>query len=314
MAETVRCASSRAAPQGRAEAESQAEGKVRTVRRVTYAGILVNVLIAAAKAAAGVMSSSQALVADAVHSVSDLVTDLVVVFSVRYWVAPADEDHPYGHGKIEALVTLVISAALVLAAWELARGAVASLVRGGSGAAPGAAALAVAFGSVVLKELVFVATRAAARRARSTALEANAWHHRSDALSSIPVAAAVAVVWMFPSLWWVDPAGAIVVSAFILHVAWRLAGPALQELTDAQIGSKAEAVAAVAAAVAGVKGVHKPRARRYGSSFQVDLHVQVDGALSVAEGHAIGHAVKEAVVGAGLDVDDVVVHVEPSVA
>ncbi len=288
-----------------------AERKIRMVRRVTLAGILANVLIAAAKAVAGVMSSSQALVADAVHSASDLVTDLVVVFSVRYWVAPADEDHPYGHGKIEALVTLVISAALVFAAWELARNAVMSLVRGNSDATPGVVALAVALGSVVLKEMVFVATRAVARRVKSTALEANAWHHRSDALSSIPVAAAVAVVWFFPALWWVDAVGALVVSAFVLHVAWKLAKPALQELTDAQIGSKADAVAAVALGVAGVKGVHKPRARRYGSSFQADMHIQVDGGLSVAEGHAIGHAVKEAVVNAGLDVDDIVVHVEP---
>jgi len=199
----------------------------------------------------------------------------------------------------------------VFAAWELARNAVVSLARGGSGATPGALALAVALGSIVLKEIVFVMTRSVARRVRSTALEANAWHHRSDALSSVPVAAAVSVVWVFPSLWWVDAVGALVVSAFVLHVSWKLARPSFQELTDAQIGSKAEAVAAVAMRVEGVKGVHKPRARRYGSSFQADIHVQVDRSLSVAEGHDIGHAVKEAVVGAGIDVDDVVVHVEP---
>jgi len=288
-----------------------AEEKVRTVRRITFAGIAVNVAIAAAKAIAGVLCSSQALVADAVHSVSDLVTDLAMVFSVRYWTAPADEDHPYGHGKIEALVTLLIAGALVFAAWELARGAVGTLLRGRVDSRPGAVALAVAIGSIVLKEILFVATRSVARKAKSTALEANAWHHRSDALSSIPVAAAVAVVWVFPSLWWADAAGALVVSAFVACVAWTLAKPALQELTDAQIGSKAAAVAAVAIGVPGVKGVHKPRARRYGSMFQADLHVQVDESLSVAEGHDIGHAVKEAVVGAGLDVDDVVVHVEP---
>ena len=284
---------------------------VRTVQFVTAVGMLLNLVLVFAKAAGGLFFYSQALFADAVHSLSDLVTDLVVVFSVRCWAAPADEDHPYGHGKIEALVTLVISAALVFAAWELASNAVMSLVRGNSDATPGVVALAVALGSVVLKEIVFVATRAVARRVKSTALEANAWHHRSDALSSIPVAVAVAVVWFFPSLWWVDAVGALVVSAFVLHVAWKLAKPALQELTDAQIGSKADAGAAVALGVAGVKGVHKPRARRYGSSFQADIHIQVDGGLSVAEGHAIGHAVKEAVVNAGLDVDDIVVHVEP---
>jgi len=285
--------------------------KIRLVRRITFIGMLVNVVIAAAKAVAGFLFSSQALVADAVHSASDLLTDVAVVFGVRYWVAPADADHPYGHGKIEAFVTLLISAALVLAAWELARNAVVSLLHGDPGARPGVAALAVAVGSIVLKEALFVATRSVARRAKSTALEANAWHHRSDALSSIPVAAAVAVVWLFPSLWWADAAGALLVSVFIVHVSWGLAKPALQELTDAQMDSKAEAVAMVAAKVPGVKGVHKSRARRYGGSFQADIHVEVDAALSVAEGHDIGHAVNEAVVNAGLDVDDVVVHVEP---
>ena len=288
------------------------EERVRLVRRVTFLGVAVNLAIAAAKAVAGFMFSSQALVADAVHSASDLVTDLALVFSVRYWVAPADEDHPYGHGKIEALVTLFISVALAFAAWELARNAVVSLLRGGGDSSPGAFALSVAVASIVLKEGLFVVTRAAARRAKSTALEANAWHHRSDALSSVPVVAAIAVAWFFPSLWWADAAGALVVSAFVAHVAWKLARPALQVMTDAQIEDKADAVAAAAAAVPGVRSVHKARARRYGSMFQADIHIQVDDSLSVAEGHDIGHAVKRAVVGAGLDVEDVVVHVEPT--
>ena len=293
-------------------AKAGGEGEIRQIRRVTYAGMAVNVAIAAAKAVAGVVFSSHALVADAVHSASDLVTDLAVVFGVRYWVAPADENHPYGHGKIEAFVTLFISIALVLVAWELGADAVRVLWRCERGHAPGWPALAVALAGIALKEWLFVWTRSVARRIKSTALEANAWHHRSDALSSIPVAAAVALGWLFPSLWWMDSAGALAVSAFVVYVAWTLARPALQELTDAEIGSKAAEVAATAAAVPGVRSVHKARARRYGGSYQADIHVQVDRSLSVAEGHDIGHAVKEAVVGAGIDVDDVVVHVEPT--
>lgn len=281
------------------------------VRRVTFAGMAVNIAIAVAKAAAGLAFSSRALVADAVHSASDLVTDLAVVLGVRYWVAPADECHPYGHGKIEALVTVFISAALALVAWGLGADAVRALAACERRPPPGVAAFAVALAGIVLKEMLFLWTRAVARRIGSTALEANAWHHRSDALSSIPVAAAVALGWLIPQLWWLDAAGALAVAAFVLAVAWRLARPALQELTDADVGSKAAAVAAVAAAVPGVRGVHKARARRYGGSFQADLHIQVDGGLSVAEGHAIGHAVKDAVTSAGLDVDDAVVHVEP---
>lgn len=288
-----------------------ADGKVRLIRKAAIVGMLVNVAIAAAKAVCGVVFSSRALVADAVHSASDLVTDLAVVVGARYWAAPADEDHPYGHGKIEAFVTLAIAGMLAIVALELARDAVFSLAKREGGVSSGAPALAAAIGGIVSKELLFVWTRSTARRVKSTALEANAWHHRSDALSSIPVAVAVAVAWFFPSLGWIDSAGALVVSVFVAYVAWNLARPAWQELTDAQIDSKADAVAAVAAAVPGVKSVHKPRARRYGGSFQADIHVQVDAGLSVGEGHDIGHAVKKAVVGAGLDVDDVVVHIEP---
>lgn len=293
------------------DASAEAD-KVRQVRRVTLVGMAVNILAAIAKAVVGMIFSSHALVADAVHSASDMVTDLAVIFGVRYWVAPADEDHPYGHGKIEALVTFFISIALAMVAWKLADGAIRSLRRGEHDASPGIVALVVAVAGIVLKEWLFVWTRSVARRVKSPALEANAWHHRSDALSSVPVAIAVALAWLVPSLWWLDAAGALVVSVFIAYVAWTLAKPALQELTDADIGSKAQAVAAVAAGVAGVKSVHKARARRYGGCFQADIHIQVDGALSVAEGHDIGHAVKEAVVGAEMDVDDVVVHIEPA--
>ncbi len=286
--------------------------KIRQVRGVTLAGMAVNVGIAAAKAVAGWMCSSQALVADAVHSLSDLVTDAAVVLGVKFWVAPADDEHPYGHGKIEALVTLFIALALAVVAYELGAAAVRRLAEGTDAARPDFAACAVAVASIVLKELLFRWTRRVARRVKSTALEANAWHHRSDALSSVPVAAAVAAAWLVPSLAWADSAGAILVAAFILRVSWQLSKPALQELVDADIDSKAAAVVAVAARVPGVRGVHKARARRYGGFFQVDLHVQVDPTLSVAEGHDIGHAVKEAVCSAGLDVNDAVVHVEPA--
>ena len=288
--------------------------KICQVRRVTVAGMAVNVCLAAAKAAAGWACSSHALVADAVHSLSDLVTDIAVALGVRFWVAPADDAHPYGHGKIEALVTLFISLALAFVACELGWAAAVRLMAKRVASRPGLAACAVAVASVVLKELIFRWTRRVARRVKSPALEANAWHHRSDELSSAPVAVAVAASWLMPSLAWADSAGALLVAAFILHVSWQLAKPALQELVDADIDDKAAAVVSVAEKVPGVHGVHKARARRYGGSFQVDLHVQVDPSLSVAEGHDIGHAVKEAVCGAGLDVNDAVVHVEPDAA
>lgn len=290
--------------------DERTEKVIHAVRRVTVAGMLVNVLIAALKGFGGVVWSSQALIADAVHSVSDLVTDLAVILGVRYWVAPADEEHPYGHGKIQALVTLFIAIALALVAWELGWHAVRTLLDHAS-QTPGRIASICALVSVVAKEALYHWTKAVARQVKSPALEANAWHHRSDAISSIPVAVAVVIAHVWPSLAWLDSAGAILVAFFILYVAWEIAHPALQELVDAGINDKSAQVAAVAAKVPGVVSVHRARARRYGGAFQADLHVQVDSSLSIATAHALGHDVKNAIIAAGIDVSDAVIHVEP---
>lgn len=287
------------------------EREIREIRRVTCAGMAVNIALAAAKAAAGVFCSSQALVADAVHSLSDLATDIAVVLGVKYWAAPADDDHPYGHGKIEALVTLFIALALAVVAFELGSHAVQALMRWDL-ATPGLPALWVAIASIVSKELLFRWTRRTARAFSSPALEANAWHHRSDALSSIPVAVAVAVAHVVKNAAWLDPAASILVSVFILHVAWEIMRPALEELVDADIGKKSEEVAAAAKKVEGVVDVHKVRTRRYGAAFAADLHIHVDPSCSIVKGHAIGHAVKDALTHSGIGVTDAIVHVEPA--
>ena len=283
---------------------------VAKVRRVTYAGMAVNISIAVLKGAAGIVFSSRALFADAVHSLSDLMTDIAVILGVRYWTAPADDEHPYGHGKIEALVALFIAIAIVVVAYSLGAQAVKAIVAGRS-SVPGLPAFFFALVSVFSKEWLFRWTRHVAREVKSPALEANAWHHRSDALSSIPVAVAVAVAHFCPALVWLDAAGAILVSLFVLRVAWTIAYPALQELVDAEIDDKSTAVAALARKVPGVVEVHKVRARRYGGAFAADLHVHVKADLSVAEGHAIGHAVSDTLLASDLGVTDAVVHVEP---
>ena len=289
---------------------TEASATIRQVRRITYIGMALNLALAGLKAAAGFFGASQALVADALHSLSDLVTDLAVVFGVKYWEAPADEEHPYGHGKIQALVTLFIALTLLGVAWELGVRAVAAF-RAGPAAPPARAAFLLALAAVAAKELLYRGTVRVARRIKSPALEANAWHHRSDALSSIPVALAVALAHFFPSLWWADAAGAFTVAVFIAFLAWDLSRPAFQELTDAQIDAKSTDVARVARAVPGVRSVHCCRARRYGGAFQADLHVQVDPSLSVVEAHGLGHRVKDAILAAGIDVVDAVIHVEP---
>ena len=289
---------------------SQESNMIGKVRRVAYAGMAVNVAVAALKGFAGLAFASQALIADAVHSLSDLLTDVSVVLGVRYWTAPADEDHPYGHGKIEALVTLFIAIALAVVAYGLGSHAVKSFLAG-EASVPGLPALYCALVSIFAKEWMFRCTRRVARSVNSQALEANAWHHRSDAISSVPVAVAVAAAHFLPCLAWMDAAGALVVSLFIVRVAWKIANPALQELVDADIDDKAGEVAGIARTVPGVVAVHKVRVRRYGGALAADLHVHVDGRLSVAEGHAIGHAVSDALTASGVGVTDAVVHIEP---
>jgi len=281
------------------------------VRRVTVVGMVLNIVLAALKGVVGVLFKSQALVADAVHSFSDLVTDIAVLLGVRYWSAPADEEHPYGHGKIEALVSLFIAAALVLVAYELGSSAVESLLRG-QAEVPGLPAFFLALASVASKEWLFRWTRSVARTVRSPALEANAWHHRSDAFSSLPVAVSVALAHFIPALVWVDAIGAVLLAFFVLYAAWEIGKPSVQELIDAGIDDKAAAISAVAVKVAGVRDVHKVRARRYGGSFSADLHIHVDPHLTVTEGHDIGHAVHDALIASDLDIADVVVHVEPA--
>lgn len=284
--------------------------EIHAVRHVTYAGMIVNVLIAGIKGLGGVLFSSQALVADAVHSFSDLLTDVAVVWGVRYWVAPPDAEHPYGHGKIQALVTLFIALALTLVAWELASHAVLSWVHQ-TLKVPTLPAFFCALVSVVAKEGLYQWTHRVARAVHSPALEANAWHHRSDALSSIPVALTVVGAYFLPSLVWLDAVGALLVAVFIVHVAWEIAHPALQELVDAGIDDKSAQVAEVAQQVKGVLAVHCARARRYGGAFQADLHVQVPATLSLMQAHTIGHDVKRALLDAPLDISDAVIHVEP---
>ena len=300
----------------RKDSENEADrlAELKAVRQVTLGGMAVNVALSALKAASGWLAGSQALLADAVHSASDLVTDFAVLLGVRYWTAPADEEHPYGHGKIQAVVAAAIGLALAAVAIGIGRSAVLQLIAAADGAessAPAAFAFWIAVVSLVAKEAIFRWTRAVARMFRSSALEANAWHHRSDAISSIPVALALAISYFAPSLAWVDALGALVVAVFILKAAWDVMRSAIEELADAEMPGKSAEVARIAVGVKGVSGCHRVRTRRYGGVFQADLHIQVAGTLSVVEGHAIGHAVRDAIRDAGIGVVDAVVHVEP---
>ena len=284
---------------------------IRTVQFVTAVGMFLNVVLVFAKAAGGLFFHSQALLADAVHSMSDLVTDLAVIFGVKYWSAPPDRSHPYGHGRIETLVSAFIGIALAAVAFGLASDAVRTL-RHGSEHGPAGFAFVIAVFSVMSKEVLFRWTRAKAREVCSKAMEANAWHHRSDAISSVPAAAAIALAYFFPKLSFIDPVGAIVVSVFILHSAWKIIQPTLQELSEAGVSKEDQAkIYRMATSLPGVIGAHALRTRNAGSSIWADIHIIVDPDMTVREGHNLSHQVRDLLVNSDLNIVDVVVHLEP---
>jgi cation diffusion facilitator family transporter len=284
---------------------------VAEVRRITWIGLVGNIAVSALKFVVGIIGASQAVIADAVHSLSDMTTDIAILLGVRYWSNPADEDHPYGHGRIETIVTLAVGIVLAVIAFGIGYNAI-STVRVEHIRQPKWIAFIGAMASIVVKEILYHWTVAVGKRARSTAVIANAWHHRSDALSSIPAAIAVVVALVNPDWAFVDHIGALVVSLFILHASWRIIKPALEELADRGAPSHInDSIEALVMAIDGVDAVHAIRTRRLGASIHVDLHITVDGNMSVCEGHDIAEAVKQQLLENGPDVIDVVVHLEP---
>lgn len=288
----------------------------RQVALITWLGLACNVLLAAGKIAAGVLGHSRAVLADGVHSLTDLATDLAVLIGVRFWSRPADENHPHGHQRIETLVTLAIALALAVTALGLGYDGLSS-IRNKDFHKPGWIAFGAAMASLVVKEILFQVTRKKARMLNSSALMANAWHHRSDAFSSIPAALAVAVGALFPDWAFVDSIGALIVCLLILKASMDIAWPALNQLSDRAAPPEAtSSITSVILATPGVVATHAVRTRYLGSSLQVDCHVMVEPEITVRQGHDIAKAVRERLINddpnvGDLNIVDVVVHVEP---
>ncbi len=284
----------------------------RAIQRVTWIGLGVNLALAGLKFAGGLLGHSQAVVADAVHSLSDLSTDVAILVGVRYWTRPADASHPHGHRRLEPMVTLGIGLLLAGVATGLLWNALATL-QAQHDQPPGWIALAAALVSIAAKELLYRWTVHVGRRIRSMPLVANAWHHRSDALSSVPAALAVAGAAVGPAWSFLDHVGAVAVSLLIFQAAFKIVRPAFAKLMDAAAPEEdLERIRSLAAGVEGVRHVHGLRTRYVScSSLAVDLHIEVDGSLTVRQGHDISELVQQRILAEGPDVLDVVVHLEP---
>lgn len=284
---------------------------VKQVKKITYYGIMVNLCLAALKLIVGYLGASQAVIADAIHSLSDMFTDFAVIFGVKFWSAPPDEKHPYGHRRIEALVTIAIGITLVSVAIGLGYKAIVT-IRDVHIKQVGWVAILGPLLSIIFKEILYRMTVRVGVRVKSTAVIANAWHHRSDAMSSLPALVAVAASVINPGWAFVDHIGALIISIFILKVSWDILSPSLSELIDrgASIREQ-EAIKKLASGVTGVKEVHAIRTRKFSSSLHVDLHILVEPEISVRSGHEISEQVKKILIDQGPEVLDVIVHLEP---
>lgn len=265
------------------------------IYRVTILGSIVNVLLLIFKFTAGVLGHSAAMIADAVHSLSDFLTDLVVLAFVRISTKPADADHDYGHGKYETLATTAIGLALlgvgVMIGWDGIEKIFRAL-KGESLDSPGWIALAAALVSILMKEFVYRITHKVAVEVDSGAVEANAWHHRSDALSSIGTAAGIGGAILLGDRWAIlDPIAAVIVSVFIIMTALKLLGESLGELLEKSLPAETEArIRELTLEESEVSDIHNLRTRKLGNRIAIEMHLRLPGESSLEEAHA--HSVR----------------------
>ncbi|MFH1489724.1 MAG: cation diffusion facilitator family transporter [Pseudomonadota bacterium] len=289
------------------------EEQLRAGRTVTLTGVLVNAFLILLKFLAGKFGHSQALIADAVHSASDLFTDAVVLFGLKIGRKGPDEKHHFGHARIETLSSAVVGLALIATAVYI--GAEAGWnVYLHKESHPTGFALTAAFISIVFKEVLYHYTMRVGRRIKSEAIVANAWHHRSDAFSSIAVLMGVAAALINPAWHIMDAYAALFVSFFILKVGFEILWKTLREFTDT--APRPEILKRMKACILKVDGVmeaHDLRVRTSGGFYQVEIHIQVDGRISVQEGHGIAKAVERCLEDEIEDMGQIIVHVDPAV-
>ena len=276
--------------------ESSAE-EIRIGRHVTWVGFWTNAGLSVLKILAGIFGRSSAMIADGVHSASDLLTDVAVLIVIGVSRKKADSSHSYGHGKIETFVTFLIS--LLLAAVGIGilvdgveRGI--AFFKGTEIMQPTWIALAMAVVSIVTKEWLFRYTRSAARKISSTAMEANAWHHRSDAFSSLATLAGVAgAIYLRPDSSFLDPLAAVIVSALIIAMSCNMAKTSVMELLEASLPDKeSDRIRDIIVSTQGVKDFHHLRSRKNGNTVIVDFHIKLDPDISLKAAHDIATEVE----------------------
>ena len=289
----------------------------KSIYRVTWAGSFVNFLLVVFKFMAGIVGHSAAMIADAVHSLSDFATDIVVLVFTRISNKPQDKSHDYGHGKYETLATAIIGIALFAVGVGICWNgllAIRTVWLGGTLPAPGMLAFWGAVISIVSKEILYRYTIQVGRKVNSNAVIANAWHHRSDALSSVGTAVGIGGAILLGDNWRVlDPVAAVVVSIFIVKVAWEMVVPCANELMEQSLPEQTEReIEEILLSFPGVTKPHNLRTRRVGNNCAIDVHVRMDGNLTLHQSHETTRAMEQRLrelLGEGTFIN---IHVEPA--
>lgn len=297
--------------------ESEKSSREKGIYKVTIVGSIVNFLLLVFKFFAGIAGHSAAMLADAVHSLSDFITDIVVIVFVRIAGKPEDKGHDYGHGKYETLATAIIGLLLLCVGFGIFWNGASSIytfLRGGQLESPGVVALVAALVSIVSKEILYQYTVIQGKKLNSQAVIANAWHHRSDALSSIGTAIGIGGAILLGDHWRVlDPVAAVVVSFFIMKVSVRLLIPCVDELLEKSLPEDVEKeIEQTVLSFPGVSQPHHLRTRRIGNYYAIELHVRMDGKITLEEAHSTATAIENKLnemFGKGTHVG---IHVEPT--
>ncbi|MBO7592045.1 MAG: cation transporter [Bacteroidaceae bacterium] len=296
--------------------KKESKSRQKEIYRVTLVGGAVNVILLLFKFVAGIVGHSSAMIADAVHSLSDFMTDVIVIIFVRISGKPKDKSHDYGHGKYETLAMTIIGVALLVVAVGILYSGIMKIVAWMKGVeleAPGMLALWAALVSLVLKETTYRYSMVKARQLQSQAVEANAWHHRSDALSSIGTAIGISGAIFLGQRWTVlDPIASLIVGWFIVKVSINLLQRGIGDLMEQSLPDEVETeILYLAASVSGVESPHDLRTRRIGNHYAIELHILMDGDISLREAHDKASEVEELLRQHYGTETHVVVHVEP---
>lgn len=292
-------------------AEKKAEEFQTAATRVSLVSMITNVILTLLKLAAGLLAHSGAMISDAVHSASDIFSGLIVLLGVKISTKEPDEQHPYGHERYECVAALLLSGILAIVGGAIGIGAVKDIISGKTAEIPGLLALIAAVVSIAVKESLFWYTRGYAKKYRSTALHAEAWHQRSDALSSIGALIGIAGARMGVPV--MEPIASLIIALFILRVAIRIFKEAIDQMVDHSCNEEAEeAFRTTALEQPGVLGVELLRTRMFGNRVYVDLEIAADPNLTLAAAHEIAEDVHDAIEKTFPEVKHIMVHVNPA--